>query len=254
MPAIAPLEVDERGIAEVRLDRPELGNAFDLEMTRELNERLRDCEWRDDVRAILLTSSGTAFCLGGDLGHMAASLPRAGRTLRALADEMHSAIRSLARSPKPVVAAISGTAAGVGVSLACVADFALASPDAGFTVAYTAVGLAPDGGCSWLLPRLVGRRTATELILTNRRLSADDAARLGLISRVVPATDLPDDCRALAAAAIAAPPGAVAASLRLLRASGDRTLDEQLELEAAEIAAAANGDEADAAIRRFLDR
>lgn len=252
MAGIAPLEVDRDGIAEIRLDRPEVGNAFDLDLTRELNRRLVECEWRQDVRAILLTSSGEAFCVGGDLAYMADALPAAGGALRVLADEMHIAVRNLARSRKPVVAVVPGATAGVGVSLVCAADIVLASPAAGFTVAYTAVGLTPDGGCSWFLPRLVGRRTATELILTNRRVGAEEAARIGLVSRLVDAEELSAEARRVAASACAAPTGAVAASLRLLRASGDRTLDEQLELEAEEIASRANGEEAATAIERFL--
>jgi 2-(1,2-epoxy-1,2-dihydrophenyl)acetyl-CoA isomerase len=252
MAGIAPLAVGEDGVAEVRLDRPERGNAFDLELSRELNQRLRECESREDVRAILLSSSGDAFCVGGDLGYMAEALPRAGSALRELADEMHIAARSLARSPKPVVAAVGGATAGVGVSLVCATDFAVASPKASFVVAYTAVGLSPDGGCSWLLPRMVGRRVATDLILTNRRLTATAAASIGLVNDVVDDEDLLGEARRLAVAASSAPAGAVAASLRLLRASGDRSLDEQLELEADEIARRADSEEAAAAIEQFL--
>lgn len=252
MAGIAPLDVDGDGIAEIRLDRPEVGNAFDLELTRELNRRLIECEWRDDVRAILLTSSGDAFCVGGDLTYMSNALPEAGPALRVLADEMHVAVRSLARSRKPVVAAVPGATAGVGVSLVCAADIVLASPAAAFVVAYTAVGLSPDGGCSWFLPRLVGPRRATELILTNRRVSAEEAVEIGLVSRLVDGGELEVEARRAAIAASVAPPGAVAASLRLLRASPDRTLDEQLELEAEEIARRADGEEAATAIGQFL--
>lgn len=248
------LEVDEGGLAEVRLERPERGNAFDLELTREFNARLLECEQRDDVRAVLICGSGRTFCVGGDLGYMRAAGREAGTALRVLADEMHRAVRCLARMPKPVIAAAHGAVAGVGLSLVCAADLALASEDASFLLAYTAVGLSPDGGCSWLLPRIVGPRAAAEMTLANRRVAAAEAAQLGLLSRVVSADSLREESRALGAKLGAAPPRATAMAALLLRRSAASSLDEQLELEAESISQLAAGAEAREAIEAFFAR
>jgi 2-(1,2-epoxy-1,2-dihydrophenyl)acetyl-CoA isomerase len=172
-------------IGLLTLARPDVLNAMDVPMARELetlSESLRD---RPSVRAVIVTGLGRAFCAGGDLS----SFRRPRETMEAhsleITKHLHRVILNLSLMDLPVVAAVNGAAAGAGFALACACDAIVAVKSATFLAAYTLAGLSPDLGLTHFLPRHIGLAAAKALILTNRRLSAEDAAQLGLVTQVV---------------------------------------------------------------------
>jgi 2-(1,2-epoxy-1,2-dihydrophenyl)acetyl-CoA isomerase len=223
------------GVAELRLDAPQTGNALGPQLSAELREHAQALQGRDDVRAVLLSASGKAFCVGGDIRHFASAAdPEA--ALHAVAGDLHAALLALTQLDAPVVARVQGAAAGAGLSLVCAADVAIASTSASFTSAYTRIGLSPDGGQSWLLPRLIGLRRATDMLLNNPRVDAAEALRIGLVTEVVDDNALDARVHAVVAALADGPTPAFGATKRLLRASSTATFEEQLSAEADTIA------------------
>lgn len=218
-------------IARLTLDRPQSGNAITLDLARELADAARRCAEDAGIRCVLLSGSGRLFCSGGDLSAFAAAGDAAPQRLRELATTLHGALLTLARMRKPLVTAINGPAAGAGLSLAIIGDVVLAARSAHFTAAYGSVGLSPDGGMSWWLPRLVGLRRAQDLIISNRRIAADEAAAIGLVSRVVDDAMLAaqaDDCATTLSRAAT---GAIGAARTLLLDGASRSFAEQLDAE-----------------------
>lgn len=184
------LMATSEGLATITLNRPDSYNALDLALGQQLLGALIACDESSDVRAVLITGNGPAFCSGGDIREMQAHADDgggAGEYLKRLTVRLHAIVATIARMPKPVVTAVNGPAAGAGLSLALAGDLVLASERATFTVAYTAIGLAPDGGSSYLLPRLIGPKRAFELIATNRAVEPAEALELGMVNRVHPA-------------------------------------------------------------------
>ena len=167
-----PVRIERRGrSAWIVLSRPDRGNTIDLATARALMSAAAACDADEGISCVVLTGEGKLFCGGGDVQSFATAADDAPRLIRAITSHLHVAIATFARMDKPLVTVINGPAAGAGLSLAILGDIALASRSAHFTVAYTGIGLTPDGGASWLLPRLVGLRRAQELVLTNRRLT-----------------------------------------------------------------------------------
>jgi 2-(1,2-epoxy-1,2-dihydrophenyl)acetyl-CoA isomerase len=239
-------------VARVVLNRPKAMNTLDLEMARELRAASQRCV-DDAVRAVVVTGNGKAFSAGGDLGAFA-DAPDARALLKSITIELHAAQVTLAELDAPVIGAINGTAAGAGMSLAACCDLVLAAENAKFTMAYTGAGLAPDGGSTYYLPRLIGLRRTQELMLTNRVLSAAEALDWQLINRVVAADALQDEAMALAAQLAEGPTRAYGKVKSTLLASGARDLAAQLELEGdaiSDMAATADGQEG---IRAFLEK
>jgi 2-(1,2-epoxy-1,2-dihydrophenyl)acetyl-CoA isomerase len=245
------LEVDD-AVATVRLNRPENGNALDLETLQALRAAADQLARMTDVRAVLVRSGGPIFCAGGDLRWMAAQDDR--RTaVHTLATELHGALLALRALEAPIITVVQGTTAGAGVSLAASADIALAAEAATFTMAYTKVGLSPDGGSTWLLPHLIGQQRAAALMLLNTRVDATEAARIGLVARVIPDERLDAEAALLADGLRNGSRAANAAIKRLIAASARSSLREQLELEAASIAELAVSPEGREGIESFLD-
>jgi 2-(1,2-epoxy-1,2-dihydrophenyl)acetyl-CoA isomerase len=232
------LEVDG-GVARVTLARPDAGNAIDLATATELLAVASTLAGDDEVRAVLLAGEGRNFCVGGDLRAFAAA-DGLGAHLREVTTPLHAAIAALARLPAPVVAAVQGSAAGAGMSLALGADLVVCAASARFVLAYGRVGLSPDGGGSWYLPRLVGVHRALDLALTNRALTAAEAEAWGIVTAVVPDEELEGRAEDLVRRLAAAAPGASAAAKRLLRASLDTALEAQLADEQAALVANAD--------------
>jgi 2-(1,2-epoxy-1,2-dihydrophenyl)acetyl-CoA isomerase len=241
------------GVGHLTLDRPDQGNAIDLELAEALAEVTAAWSVDPAVRCVLLSGEGRTFCVGGDLKAFR-SQPHLPTHLLEVTDPFHAAVSRLSRMDAPVVAAVHGSAAGGGLSLALAADLVLAAASARFVVAYTAIGLTPDGSGSWTLPRLVGLRRALELTLTNRPLTAVEALAEGLVTRVVPDDALRQEAGALAAALAAGPTGALGAAKRLVRDALDHDLEAQLALEARSRAAAAGSDDAAEGIAAFLEK
>ncbi len=223
------------GIARLTLATPDTGNSIDPAMALALKDTAAELATRDDVRVVVLAAEGRFFCVGGNIEYFAsADDPRA--ALHGLATDLHAGLLGLAALDAPVIARVHGAAAGAGMSLVCAADIAIGGPGASFTVAYTGIGLSPDGGSSWLLPRIVGRRTAAELMLTNRRVKADEAKTLGFLTEVVSEEELDARVDELAAKLAAGPLAAHGAVKRLLDSSATAGFAEQLAAEADSIA------------------
>jgi 2-(1,2-epoxy-1,2-dihydrophenyl)acetyl-CoA isomerase len=246
------VEVRDR-IARITLNRPDAGNALDLETAaalREAAEGLRD----SDAGAVILSGAGRTFCVGGDLNFMHDAGDGVGDAVLRLATQFHAALEALAALDAPVITAVRGAAAGGGMSLAIAGDLVLAADSARFTMAYTAIGFSPDGGSSWTLPRLVGLRRAAELMLLNERLDAATARDLGLVTRVVPDDALDDEADALARRLADGPTHAHGAVKRLLRESATRGFAQQMAEEARTIAALAGAGDGREGVTAFLQK
>lgn len=217
-------------VLHVTIDRPARMNALDLDTLSELGRVIRTAG--DDVRALVLTGSGRAFCSGADLLSMGKASPEA------VMDTANDAIRAVVEAPVPVVAAVNGPAVGFGVALACAADLTYASENAYFALSFTTVGLMPDGGATSLLAAAIGRARVSEMTLLGERVTAEDAARAGLVARVLPAPDLSAHVDTVAGRLAAGPRRAleltkrdlVAATLPGLDATLDRERSGQIEL------------------------
>lgn len=216
------------GVATLTLNRTEARNAIDLPLAEAVRDAAREIERRDDVRVVVFTHTGPMFSPGGDLAWMEAQDADPEVALQALADALHDGMLPLRRIDAPVVAAVKGVAAGAGMSLAAAADISIAGESAVFTMAYTAAGLSPDGGSTWILPRVIGLRATAELALTNRRLTASEAAELGLVTRVVADDAVDDEVAKLAAQLAAGPTRAYGRLKRLLDMSMANTLEDQM--------------------------
>lgn len=201
----------------------------------------------DAIRVVVLRSDGRHFCPGGDLHGM----PDAAAVHR-LAATLHEGLLTLTSLDAPVIARVHAVAAGAGLSLVLACDLAVAARSASLTMAYSNVGLTPDGGASWMLPRLVGLRRATELVLTSRRIGAEEAAALGLVTEVVDDEDLDSAVSALVDRFRSGPTAAHGVAKRLLRASATATFEQQLAREAEAIAAAAASPTGQEGIAAFL--
>jgi 2-(1,2-epoxy-1,2-dihydrophenyl)acetyl-CoA isomerase len=253
----APLLVERDGaVATLTLNRPEALNALDPEMMDALVRETAALSSDASVRCVVIRGAGKHFMAGGDIRHFAAQLEHAPaerlQHFTGAIGRLHAAIEQLHRMPQPVVASARGAVAGFGLSLFCACDLAIAAKDAYFTAAYRHIGLTPDGGLSYALPRLVGERKALEIVLLGERFGADEALRLGLVNRVVPEAELEQATAALAAALAAGPRLATRNGKRLLRMSLSQPLSVQLDAEATSFGACAATDDFVEGVRAFL--
>jgi 2-(1,2-epoxy-1,2-dihydrophenyl)acetyl-CoA isomerase len=218
------------GVATITLDRPAALNALTIPMKVELLTALRAVERDRAVRVVILTGSGRAFCAGQDLKERLQPNPTPlGEELRERYNPIVRAMRSMS---KPIVGAINGVAAGAGASLAFACDLLVAAEGASFVLAFGKIGLIPDSGATWLLPRLVGAPRAAAMALLNDPVSAAEAERLGLVLKVVPADALAGKALGVARRLADGAPLAQAMTKRALNAAFDRDLDAALEYEA----------------------
>jgi 2-(1,2-epoxy-1,2-dihydrophenyl)acetyl-CoA isomerase len=237
-------------VARITLNRPDAANGMNDTMTRELADAARRCDGAG-TKAVVLTGAGRFFCAGGDLKAFAAA-PSRGRFIKGVADDLHRAISTFARMDAVLITAVNGTAAGAGFSIAVTGDLVLAAESASFTMAYTKVGLSPDGSSSYYLPRLVGIRRAQELMLTNRTLSAAEAREWGLVTEVVADAALADRATALAEQMASGSAGSNGAVKTLLLSSLKNSLEEQMEAEGRFIAAQADSADGREGVDAFL--
>lgn len=235
------------------LNRPTAGNTIDVELARTLVEWAGRAGSNQEVRVVVITGAGKLFCGGGDI-HAFQSGESPSAAINAITSRLHPAIEALAGLEKPVVTLINGPAAGAGLGLALLGDIVVAGRSAHFTSAYTAIGLTPDGGSSWILPRLIGLRRAQEMVLTNRRISADEAQAIGLVTRVVDDEQLHDEGANLARTLARSATSALGTSRRLLDASFGHSLHDHLALEARYIAEHAEGREGREGIASFIEK
>lgn len=252
--AASTLRLDLRdGVAHLTMTRPEAANTMNLEFGREFLAAAAAIESDARVRAVVLCGAGRNFCFGGDLRGMVASAADLGAYLTELTGALHAGLFKLARMDAPLIAAVTGTAAGAGLGLVLAADLAIAGRGAKFTAAYSGVALTPDAGCTFLLPRAVGCKRAMELFLTNRILSAEEALDWGLVNQVVEDEEVAAGAAALAARLAAGPTGAFGCIKRLMLESLTG-LEAQLALESRTIAARGAGAEGREGIAAFLEK
>src|SRR5438034_4534255 len=241
------------GIATLRLNRPDKGNAIDTDMADDLSEAATQIAERSDVRAVLIAGNGPNFTVGGDLSLFAGTareqLPN---RLRRMIDSYHLAIERLTSINAPVVAAVRGGAGGGGLGLLYAADIVVAADDARFALGYGALGLTADGGNTWFLPRMVGMRQAQQLFLLNRRLTAKEALDMGLVSRLAPDAAVESEAAAFAATLAAGPTRAYGAVRRMLRQSFETGLSDQLEIEKESIISTSRSADAKEGIAAFV--
>ena len=226
------------GVATVTLNRPDAMNALDTELKTALRDTLVGAAEDPQVRAVVLTGNGRAFCVGQDLGEHAANLDSAatggagvGAVWTTVPEHYTPIATALATMPKPVVAAVNGVAAGAGAAFAFACDFRIVAQTAGFNLAFAAIGLSADSGSSWTLPRLVGMARAKELLLLPSTVPAERALELGLATEVVEAPAVLPTATALAARLAAGPTVAYGAIRRALAFSAGHGIEESLEFE-----------------------
>jgi 2-(1,2-epoxy-1,2-dihydrophenyl)acetyl-CoA isomerase len=220
---------EDGGVLWLTLDRPEAGNALTPDQRNRLIDLLTDASSRVDVRAVVLTATGRHFCTGADLRASQGVTERPegvpervnGDVARLIAGGAQRLVSAVLDCEKPVIAAVNGTAAGIGAHLALACDLVLAAEGARFIEVFVRRGLVPDGGGAWLLPRLVGPQRAKELMFFGDDVSAADAERLGLVNRVVPAEDLAAVAGEWAARLASGPTRAIAATKALVNRSLD---------------------------------
>lgn len=220
--------VIENQIAWITLNRPEKLNAFIAQMNKEITHALKSSEQNEAVRSIVITGSGRAFCSGQDLEGVGEEMDH-GDVLRSCYGPM---MKQLAVTEKPVIAAINGVAAGAGLSLALACDFRIASEKASLLQAFIHVGLIPDSGNLYNLPKLIGHAKALELAVLGEKISAFEAKEIGLVSKVVPVESFMDEVNEFAVRLANMPTKAIGLIKRSLQNSWNVSFEEYLELEA----------------------
>jgi len=245
----------EHAIGWIRINRPERLNAFAGTMRADILAGLENMESDGDIRCVIVTGVGRAFSTGGDIGVMSdliesgdaerfEELVRTGVRVVSLIDSMS----------KPVIAAVNGPAAGAGACLALACDMRVASETASIGMTFLRVGLHPDWGGSYFLPRLVGPAAAAEAILTGAMINAERGERLGLFNKVVPAAELETAARGIAGQIAAGPAGVVANAKRAIRRALHRSLEETLEFEVDAQLRAFNSTDSREGISAFLEK
>jgi len=222
----------EEGVQRITLNRPDKLNAFNPEMHARLREALDAAERDASIRALLITGAGRGFCTGQDLAERKFGPDAPPIDLGASLEENYNPlVRRLRALDKPVVCAVNGVAAGAGANLALACDLVLAARSASFVQAFARIGLLPDTGGTWLLPRLVGAARAMGLALLAEKVSAEDAERIGLIWKCVDDARLAEEAQTIARSLAAGPTRGYGFIKRALHASQSNDLDAQLDLE-----------------------
>lgn len=234
------IEVELRdAVATVRLNAPESMNALGVSMGREFDAAMNDLWENGDVRVLVITGTGRAFSAGGDVQAFYDNRDDPADVMRETLDVLHASVTKIIDAPFPTIAAINGVVAGAGMGVAMATDLAIAVDTAVFTMAYTGIGVSPDGSSTYFLPRFVGTRMAMEMVLTNRVLSAGEALELGLVNQVVGEAEFDDAVADLARRLAKGPTLAYVRARNLLRASLGSNPFDQMDAEAESIMAAA---------------
>ena len=241
-------------VATLTLDRPEAYNALDLALGRDLFHAVLEVDEDPEVRCVVVTGAGKAFCAGGDVKGFVENLARIGVFIKELTTYLHGAVSRLNRSAKPVIMAVNGVAAGGGLSLALSGDVVVAAESARFTLAYSKIAATPDGSSTYFLPRLIGLRRTLDLYLTNRMLTAREALEWGLVTRVVPDAELTGAVDTLARELAAGPTLAFGRAKHLFHQSTSESLETQMELEAQAIAASGHTDDFREGVTAFASK
>jgi len=244
-----------QGIATITLNRPEKRNAFNTPMLRAWTAALEESQARDDVRAIVLTGAGQAFCSGGDVGGMK---DRAEDTAldrkNSLTDRVHRIPLTMLAMDKPVLVAVNGVATGAGMDMALMGDIRIAAASARFAESYVKIGIVPGDGGAWFLPRIVGMSRALELLWTGRFVDAQEALRLGIVSDVVSDESLMGHTLALAQRIAAGPPVAIRMIKRAARQAQTMDLASHLDQISSHMAVVYATDDHKEAVAAFLEK
>ncbi len=220
-------------VAIVSMNRPEALNALSLQLCVDLRAAIEQAS-REGARAIILTGEGRAFCSGGDLREMKSMWEREGRIEAFLEDPLralHDVIRLIRETPIPFIAAVNGVCAGAGTNFALACDIVIAADNTSFNEAFVRIGLSPDCGGTFFLPRAIGDKLAAEMFMTGETIDAERASRIGMINRVVPADRLMDECSEFAHRLAAGPTASIGRIKQMLNASFSNDLASQLDLE-----------------------
>ena len=240
------------GVGTLTLNRPEKLNAIDRRMIEELGNALVETSKDTGIRALVITGAGRGFCSGADVGDMAqAAIPIENRYWTQMA---HKIVLGLTDLEKPVIAKVNGAAAGIGCSLALSADMIIASESARFGLIFSRIGLIPDGGSLFHLPRLVGPAKAKELIFTAKMIDAKEAERIGLINKAVPADELDNEVNMLAKQLAEGPTAAFGIAKKIINQGLSMDLGSVLECEAFGQAIAGTTQDAQEGVVAFLEK
>ncbi len=243
------------GVATITLNRPEKRNAFNTSMLQAWTAALEESQGREDVRAIVLTGAGQAFCSGGDVGGMK---DRAEDTAlerkRSLTDRVHRIPLTMLSMDKPVLVAVNGVATGAGMDMALMGDIRIAAASARFAETYVKIGIVPGDGGAWFLPRIVGMSRALELLWTGRFVDAQEALRLGIVSDIVPDQSLMDHTLALAQQIAAGPPVAIRMIKRAARQAQTMDLASHLDQISSHMAVVYATEDHQEAVAAFLEK
>lgn len=224
------LKTIDKNIATLTLNRPEVFNSFNREMALLLQNELDQCEKNPEVRAIVITGNGKAFCAGQDLKEV--TTPELNPGFKKILEEHYNPIISRIRKiEKPVIGAINGVAAGAGANIALACDVVIASEKASFIQAFSKIGLVPDSAGTFFLPRLIGFQKASALMMLGDKISAEEAEKLGMVYKVVSADNFSEEVNTIANTLANMPTKALGLTKRLLNNSLQNNLDEQLNLE-----------------------
>lgn len=223
----------KEAVATITFNRPEALNALSLQLTKDLKSAIEKAV-SEKARAVILTGEGRAFCSGGDLREMQTMWQKEGR-IEAFLEEplkaLHDVILLIRETPIPFVAAVQGVCAGAGTNFALACDLVFAAENASFNEAFVKIGLSPDCGGSFFLPRAVGEKMAAELMMTGDTVTAEKALQIGLINRVVPAENLGEEAAKMAGKLALAPTASIGRIKQMLNASFSNNLSQQLDLE-----------------------
>lgn len=253
------IDTTSAGVCTITLNRPERLNAVNVTLTEEIPAAINEASADDEVRVIVITGAGRGFCAGLDLDpeNRAAEMELRNSSRQQRLDDLAWVGRqtlAIVQSDKPIIAAINGPAVGAGLGLALATDIRLMAMDAVITTGYMRRGLCPDAGVSYFLPRLIGLSRASELILTARNVTAEEAERIGLVSRVFPSDNFRDAVANYAAELAAGPPIALTLAKRLLTTSLDNDLVSQLKNELTGIMKCFNTEDVNEAMQAFLEK
>jgi 2-(1,2-epoxy-1,2-dihydrophenyl)acetyl-CoA isomerase len=220
----------QNSVLEIIFNKPENRNAMDMDFFLDFKEALEEAK-SPDIRAVLLRGEGPAFSVGGNIRFFRARLEEGEGIPESAPDELHAMIELMRTLDKPVLACAHGACAGAGLSLVLACDLAIVAESTKFNLAYAGIGLSPDGGSTYFLPRHVGLKRATEIFMTGRTMNASEVLDLGLVNRVVPDEDLLSEARTFAQMLAMGPTAAFGRIKKLLLKTFDNDLKTQLALE-----------------------
>ena len=243
----------ENNLAYITLNRPEVFNSFNREMALRLQNVFDDCETNDEIRAVVLTGNGKAFCAGQDLKEVTSSELNPG--FKKILEEHYNPIITRIRTiEKPIIAAVNGVAAGAGANIALACDVVVASEQASFIQAFSLIGLIPDSGGTFFLPRLIGFQKASALMMLGDKISADEAEKIGMIYKSVPKEDFESTVQQLAIKLANMPTRALALIKKSLNQSMTNDLETQLALESKYQIEAAGTEDYNEGVTAFIEK